>query len=66
MMRPTFIEKFAKIYQYPYGTSFMPEPTKQVFENEEFERFIQKKRTVRPFHLECKITKRRLCYCPET
>lgn len=29
-----------------------------------FERSILKKRNLRPFHVDCKVTKRRVCYCP--
>jgi hypothetical protein len=25
-MRPTFLEKFSKVYTYPYGSSFLPDP----------------------------------------
>ncbi|CDW83044.1 histone-lysine n-methyltransferase mll3 [Stylonychia lemnae] len=32
----------------------------------EFERCTQKKRNLRPFHIECGITKKRLCYCPNS
>lgn len=65
-MRPTFLEKFGRIYTYPYGQSFLPEPVQNTIEQHDFERIIQRKRTLRPFHLECKITKRRLCYCPNS
>jgi hypothetical protein len=62
-MKPTFLEKFAKIYKYPYGNSFIQKPNEYILETDTFERFVQKKRTLRPFHVECRVTKRRLCYC---
>eukprot|EP00347_Sterkiella_histriomuscorum_P003810 403362853 len=65
-MKPTFLEKFGKIYTYPYGNSFMQDPVQQNIEQQEFERYVQKKRNFRPFHMECKVTKRRLCYCPNS
>jgi hypothetical protein len=62
-MKPTFLEKFSKIYKYPYGNSFLQNSAEYLLEADSFERFVQKKRTLRPFHLECRVTKRRLCYC---
>jgi hypothetical protein len=29
-----------------------------------FERLVAKKRNLRPFHVSCQVTKRRVCYCP--
>lgn len=29
-----------------------------------FERIVAKKRNLRPFHIGCSFTKRRVCYCP--
>ena len=31
-----------------------------------FERSLLKKRNLRPFHMDCHVTKRRLCYCPKS
>ena len=29
-----------------------------------FERAVARKRNLRPFHVDCKVSKRRVCYCP--
>ncbi len=29
-----------------------------------FERVVSRKRLLRPFHVDCKTTKKRVCYCP--
>lgn len=79
-MKQTFLEGFAKIYAYPYGNSFLPRDTQAFRPYDEatvgiehtttgasvFERTIQRKRQLRPFHVDCGVTKRRVCYCPST
>ena len=79
-MKQTFLEGFAKIYAYPYGNSFLPRDTQAFRPYDEgtvgientttgasvFERSIQRKRQLRPFHVDCGVTKRRVCYCPST
>jgi len=79
-MKQTFLEGFAKIYTYPYGNSFLPRDTQAFRQQDEgtvgiehttagvsvFERSIQRKRQLRPFHVDCGVTKRRVCYCPST
>jgi hypothetical protein len=75
-MRQTFIEKFAKTYTYPYGTSFTAKTgNKSVDQNsqseaiiaqEHCERILLGKRTMRPFHMECPKTQKRVCYCDKT
>ena len=74
-LKPTFLEGFAKIYAYPYGSSFLPRECPQdtffepvALENTiagvaTFERSLLKKRLLRPFHVDCGVTKKRVCYC---
>lgn len=64
-MRQTFIEKFSKTYAYPYGASFVQTkgPVVESFAQEHCERVLLGKRTMRPFHLECEKSKKRVCYC---
>jgi hypothetical protein len=61
MNRETFFEKFAKIYQYPYGTGF----TKVTEDYHNFERYLKKKQYYNPFHIDCPKTKKTICYCDE-
>lgn len=75
-MRQTFIEKFAKTYTYPYGTSFISKSesksatqcsqTETIIAQEHCERVLLGKRTMRPFHIECPKTQKRVCYCDKT
>ena len=73
-MRQTFIEKFAKTYTYPYGTSFTAKTgnkstdqssqSEALIAQEHCERILLGKRTMRPFHImECPKTQKRVCYC---
>lgn len=55
MNKETFLEKFAKIYQYPYGTSFTKD--KGAVDEMDFERYLNKKRYYNPFHVDCPISK---------
>lgn len=58
MNRETFLEKFSKIYQYPYGTGF----TKDNEDYADFERYLIKKEHYNPFHVDCKATNKMICY----
>ena len=78
-MKLTFTEKFGKIYAYPYGSSFQEKATKaleddedkhfmQHMENEllfedQYERILLAKHGMRPFHLDCPVTKKHICRC---
>jgi len=61
MNKETFFEKFAKIYQYPYGTGF----SKEKHDGSDFERYLKKKQHYNPFHVDCPTTKKMICYCDE-
>ena len=74
-MRQTFVEKFSKIYQYPYGhqtasgnellRAESQELTSENLTENAFERFKIGKKRLRPFHLDCQVSKKRLCTCNE-
>lgn len=61
------MERFAKTYDYPYGNSYLSsylyEPGKEIMENAMFERLIQRERDMRPFHIQCPITGKKVCFC---
>ena len=65
--KQTFMERFSKAYEYPYGTSYMSsytyEPGREMVENNAFERIIQGQKSMRPFHLQCGLTNKRICFC---
>lgn len=61
MNRETFFEKFAKIYQYPYGTGF----AKEREDCHDFERYLKRKQYFNPFHVDCPKTNKMICYCDE-
>ena len=61
------MERFAKTNEYPYGSSYLSsylyEPGKEIMENAQFERLIQRERDMRPFHMECPVTRKKVCFC---
>lgn len=61
MNKETFFEKFAKIYQYPYGTGFQ----KDTEDYSDFERYLKRKQYYNPFHVDCPKTKKMICYWDE-
>jgi len=50
MNKETFLEKFSKIYQYPYGTSFLK--GKEKVDDSDFERYLKRKQHFNPFHVD--------------
>ena len=63
------MERFSKAYDYPYGTSYLSsytyEPGFEIIENQSFERIIQGEKNMRPFHLSCLLTGKRICFCDQ-
>jgi hypothetical protein len=61
------MERFSKTYDYPYGTSYLSsylyEPGKEIMQNQIFEEIIQNERRMKPFHIQCSITKKKVCFC---
>lgn len=61
------MERFSRVYSYPYGSSYLSsylyEPGREIMENQSFERILQGEREMRPFHVACPITNRKICYC---
>ena len=53
--KTTFLERFARAYDYPYGSSYLSsyiyEPGRDISESQVFERVIQGERDMRPFHV---------------
>ena len=66
-MQPTFLERFARVYEYPYGQSFLPNmdsvKVAATSQADDFERRLLMKRQYRPFHVDCPVTRKYLCYC---
>lgn len=67
--KQTFMERFSRVYEYPYGTSYLSsyvnESGQEVMENLQFERVLQREREMKPFHLECSVTKKKICFCTQ-
>lgn len=61
MNKETFLEKFSKIYEYPYGSKFQPKR----YKNHDFERYLKRKENYNPFHVDWPSTKRAIWYCSE-
>jgi len=65
--KQTYMERFSKTYEYPYGSSYLSsylyEPGKEIMENAQFERLIQRERDMRPFHVDCPVTHKKVCFC---
>ena len=60
MNKETFLENFSKIYQYPYGTSFLK--GKEKVDDSDFERYLKRKQHFNPFHVDWPKTKNLICY----
>ena len=65
--KQTFTERFSRIYDYPYGSSYLSsylsEPGREIMENLSFERILQRERDMRPFHVQCPVTMKKICFC---
>jgi hypothetical protein len=65
--KTTFLERFSRVYDYPYGSSYLasenqPKGTEMINDSQ-FERIILTQRNMRPFHLQCPITNKKICFC---
>ena len=64
------MERFAKVYEYPYGSSYLSsylyEPGRLLTENAYFERNLKREREMKPFHIDCDFTGRKVCFCTKS